>query len=179
MRYLLPFLVLLAGCGHNEGVALTGFTDEERAIAQLAIDDLRTETGGLVNRYLEDHGATLAVVMTDEVNGNQAAYTESVNGVGVRTVVRPLGRTMLHRILMHEFLHAEGLKHVLGHPEALMTDGPIAAERLADADRGELCRVFHCIPEKLPIQTSSPDFPRTPGGAAAGVGVSAGAAVTE
>jgi hypothetical protein len=62
-----------------------------------------------------------------------------------------------------------------------MTDGPIAAERLADADRGELCRVFRCIPEKLPIQASSPDFLRKPGAAAAaaGIGVSAGAAVTE
>jgi hypothetical protein len=162
MRYLLPFLALLAGCGHNEGITLIGFTDEQRAAAQLAIDDLRTETGGLVNRYLEDQGATLAVVMTDEVSGNQAAYTESVNGVGMRTVVRPLGRTMLHRILMHELLHAEGLKHVLGHPEALMTDGPIAAESLAEADRGELCRVFRCDPQSLPVRTSSPDFPKGP-----------------
>lgn len=147
--------LLVAGCAGNSGVRLIGATPAQQVEAAAALEELRVETGGAVDRYLSAAGPTIVTLQPAAYSGADGPGLETGSEGGSAISIYPLGQGQWFRAtLVHELLHTEGLRHVADGPAVMSPIRRSARSCLRAEDVAELCRVVGCMHIEVPAPCS-------------------------
>lgn len=143
--------LLLTACTANQGVRLVGATPAQQAEAADALAELRVDTGGAVDRYVDDDGSTVVTLAPQPYGGTDGPGNETGSEGGGSIHIYPLGQGELFRVtLVHEVLHDVGLRHVVEGPAVMAPARRSVRSCLRREDVEEFCRVRGCMHVVLP-----------------------------
>lgn len=151
MNHVALLALFAVCCTANQGVRLVGATPAQQDEAFDALAELRVDTGGAVDRYVDDDGSTVVTLDPQPYGGGDGPGNETGSEGRGDITIYPLGQGELFRVtLVHEVLHDVGLRHVVEGPAVMAPARRSVRSCLRAEDVAEFCRVRGCMHVALP-----------------------------